>query len=196
MPHVSSSWAASSYLKSGNMSRLAKKPIAIPKGVTVTASNGRVTVKGPKGELSREFRPIIGIEVGADTLVLTPKSSSKETRALWGTYASHIKNMIAGVSTPFEKKLIIDGIGFKADVRGKDIVLGLGFSHPVTLPIPEGIEAKSEKGLITISGINKELVGSFSAAIRDLKRPEPYKGKGIRYADEYVRRKAGKAGKK
>ena len=174
------------------MSRLAKKPIIIPANTTVAVSNGHISVKGPLGELARDFKPAISIEVADSTITLTQKSSAKETKALLGTYASHLKNMIAGVNKPYEKKLIIEGIGFKAEVKGQEIVLSLGFSHPVKVAVPKGISVKSEKGVVTISGIDKELVGSFSAGIRNLKKPEPYKGKGIRYEGEVIRRKQGK----
>ncbi len=174
------------------MSRLAKKPILIPKGTTVAVSNGVVSVKGPKGELSRTFRPIISIEATPESITLDIKSTSKEARALWGTYASHIKNMLAGANKPFVKKLIIEGIGYKADVKGADLVLSLGFSHQIIKPIPKGLTITSEKGLVTITGVDKEMVGSFASQVRALKKPEPYKGKGIRYENEIVKRKAGK----
>lgn len=174
------------------MSRLAKKPITIPAKTTVVVTDGRVSVKGPLGELSRDFKPTIEINVANDSITLVLKSSAKEARALWGTYASHLKNMIAGVNKPFEKKLIIEGIGFKAEVKGSEMIFNLGFSHPIKLAIPAGVQVKVEKGLVTISGINKELVGSFAAQIRNLKRPEPYKGKGIRYEKEIIKRKQGK----
>ncbi len=174
------------------MSRLAKKPIAIPEKTQVSVANGRVTVKGPLGEITRQFRPVIAVEVGSGSATLTPKSASNETRALWGTYASHLKSMIAGVNKPFEKKLVIEGIGYKADAKGNEITLSLGFSHPVKVPIPTGITVKTEKGVITISGIDKEQVGRFAAELRAMKKPEPYKGKGIRYEGEQIKRKQGK----
>lgn len=174
------------------MSRLAKKPILVPNGTQVSVSGRVVTVKGPKGELSREFRPSVEIVAAADTVTLTRKGISAENKALWGTYAAHIKNMIRGVNNPFEKKLVIEGIGFKADIKGSEIVLSLGFSHPIKISIPNGLAVKSEKGVVTIVGIDKELVGSFAAKLRDLKKPEPYKGKGIRYSDEVIKRKQGK----
>src|SRR3989344_1583116 len=174
------------------MSRLAKKPILIPQGTQVSVSGRTVTVKGPKGELTRDFRPSIALEVASDSITLTPKGSALETRALWGTYAAHLKNMIKGVNTPYEKKLVIEGIGFKAEVKGIEMVLNLGFLHPVKVAIPSGLAVKSEKGVVTITGINKESVGSFAAEIRSLKKPEPYKGKGIRYEGEVIKRKQGK----
>lgn len=174
------------------MSRLAKKPILIPKGTKVSMSGRVVTVNGPKGELSREFKPVIAMEIGAESVTLTKKNDTIETRALYGTYASHLKNMLNGVNTPYEKKLIIEGVGFKMEVKGNEVVLALGFSHPTKIQIPTGLSVKSEKGTMTISGIDKEVVGSFAAEIRDLKKPEPYKGKGIRYSDEIIKRKQGK----
>ena len=177
------------------MSRIGKKPIPVPKGTTVTVSGRNVSVKGPLGELSREFKSSVAIEITADSVTVSPKILTNETKALWGTYASLIKSMMAGVNKVFEKRLAIEGIGYKADVKGTDIVLALGFSHPVKIAIPTGLKVVTEKGLITVSGINKEEVGRFAAELRSLKKPEPYKGKGIRYADEKVKRKAGKSGK-
>ena len=125
-------------------------------------------------------------------ITLTPKRNDKFSKALWGTYASHIKNMIKGVETPYQKKLILEGVGFKSEVKGKEFVFALGFSHPVIVKIPDGITATAEKNNITITGIDKELVGSFTAIVRALKKPEPYKGKGMRYEGEVIRRKQGK----
>jgi large subunit ribosomal protein L6 len=174
------------------MSRIGKKPIAIPSGVTVTIAGNALTVKGSQGTLTRDFKPVIKFAVADNTLVLTPDRKDKGTQALWGTYSAHAANMIKGVVTAFQKKLIVEGIGFKAEVKGDELVLNLGFSHQVKVKIPKGLTVKSEKGLITISGIDTELVGQFAASIRDLKKPEPYKGKGIRYEDEVIRRKQGK----
>ncbi len=175
------------------MSRIAKLPIPIPKGTEVTLAGGMITVKGPKGTLSRVFRDEVNAVLTPESITLTPK---KETdifsRALWGTYASHVKNMIAGVNTPYMKKLILEGVGFKSEVKGKDLALALGFSHPVSVPIPEGLTVTAEKNIISISGIDKEAVGQFAAKIRAMKKPEPYKGKGFRYEGEVIRRKQGK----
>ena len=171
------------------MSRIAKNPIEIPEKTEVSVSGGLLTINGPEGSLSRLFKDDISILVEGRQVVLTPK---KGKPALWGTYASHIKNMIAGVVTPYQKKLILEGIGFKSEVKGKEIHFALGFSHPVVVKIPEGITATAEKNTITITGIDKELVGSFTAAVRALKKPEPYKGKGMRYEGEVIRRKQGK----
>ena len=174
------------------MSRIGKQEITIPKGITVTHSGGVFTVKGPKGSLNKIFRDEVSIAILGDKINLNVTRNDKFSKSLWGTYASHIKNMIQGVQAPYQKKLILEGVGFKSEVKGKSFNFALGFSHPVVVPIPEGITATAEKNIITISGIDKELVGSFTAAIRALKKPEPYKGKGMRYEDEVIRRKQGK----
>ena len=178
------------------MSRIGKKEIEIPEGIKVTESGGAVSVAGSKGTISKTFRDDITITVTDKTISLSTKRNDKFSKSLWGTYASHIKNMIAGVQTPYQKKLILEGVGFKSEVKAngerKEFNFALGFSHPVIVPIPEGIIATAEKNVITITGIDKELVGSFTAAVRALKKPEPYKGKGMRYEDEVIRRKQGK----
>lgn len=174
------------------MSRIGKKPIMIPNGVEIRVDSGKVSVKGPLGELSRVFQDGIDIKIDGSAVILSPTRNSGFLRALWGTYASHIKNMVEGVSKGFEKKLILEGVGFKVQAEGENLVLNLGFSHPVKVKIPEGIKVSVEKNIISVSGIDKEGVGEFSAKIRALKKPEPYKGKGIRYENEVVRRKAGK----
>ncbi len=174
------------------MSRIGKQEIVIPAGVKVTQNGNDVTVAGPKGTLMRTFRDDISIAVSDTAVNLNIKRNDKFSKSLWGTYASHIKNMITGVQTPYVKKLILEGVGFKSEVKGKELNFALGFSHPVIVPIPEGITATAEKNNITITGIDKELVGSFTAAVRALKKPEPYKGKGMRYEGEVIRRKQGK----
>jgi large subunit ribosomal protein L6 len=174
------------------MSRIAKKPIVIPAKTEASYAGGVMTVKGPLGTLTKNFKPLINVVVENGAIALTPNGTSLQAKALWGTYASHIKNMLAGVNKPYEKKLIVEGIGFKADLKGKDLVLALGFSHTITLPIPADLKVTSEKNNITISGIDKEKVGQFTAQIRALKKPEPYLGKGVRYSDEVIRRKQGK----
>ncbi|NOY35556.1 MAG: 50S ribosomal protein L6 [bacterium] len=174
------------------MSRIGKKPISIPNGVEVKMEDGVVIVKGPLGELKRGFKDDIEIKIGESEVVLAPKKETGPMMALWGTYASHIGNMVEGVTKGFEKKLIVDGVGFKVQVEGQNLTLNLGFSHPVKVAIPEGVKVSVEKNIISVSGIDKEAVGGFSAKIRMLKKPEPYKGKGIRYENEVVRRKAGK----
>lgn len=174
------------------MSRIGKQNIIIPEKTEVTLKDGMLFVKGPKGELSRHFKNSVSINIDGNNITLSPARNDISTKALWGTYASHISNMVEGVNKSFAKKLIIEGIGYKADVQGKNINLNLGFSHPIVLQIPEGLTVVHEKGTLTITGINKELVGQFAAEIRSLKKPEPYKGKGIRYDNEVVRRKQGK----
>jgi len=174
------------------MSRIGKQEIQIPAGIKVTQNGGNLTVTGPKGALSKNFRDDIVITVAPNVINLNVKRNDKFSKSLWGTYAAHIKNMIAGVQTPYQKKLILEGVGFKSEVKGKVFNFALGFSHPVVVPIPEGITATADKNIITISGIDKELVGGFTAAIRSLKKAEPYKGKGMRYENEVVRRKQGK----
>jgi len=174
------------------MSRIGRQIIAIPEKVTVEVNDGLLTVKGPKGELKREFKPIVTVNVNGAEVTLTPNRDDIETNALWGTYASHVKNMIKGVVEPYVEKLILEGIGFKADVAGTNLKMALGFSHPVNVEIPGGITMTSEKGLLTITGIDKEAVTQFVANLRSMKKPEPYKGKGFRYEKEVIRRKQGK----
>jgi large subunit ribosomal protein L6 len=174
------------------MSRIGKKGILIPEKTEVAISNGVVSIKGPRGAMERSFRSDISIAIEGKEVLLSVSKPNKQLNALWGTYASHIKNMIKGVNEGFEKKLILEGVGFKSQVTGDKLVLALGFSHPVEVIIPAGLAVKSEKNVISVSGIDKELVGAFSAKVRDLKKPEPYKGKGFRYSDEVIRRKQGK----
>lgn len=174
------------------MSRIGKKEIVIPAGIKVTKDGGVLTVSGKNGSISKIFRDDITITITDKTISLNIQRNDKFSKSLWGTYASHINNMIKGVETPYVKKLILEGVGFKSEVKGKEFNFALGFSHPVIVRIPEGITATAEKNNITITGIDKELVGSFAASVRALKKPEPYKGKGIRYDDEVIRRKAGK----
>ncbi len=174
------------------MSRIGKKIIIVPVGVEVTIEPGRVSVKGPKGEL--EFLLPRGIVVAKNEAEISValEHESRETKKLWGTVRALIANMITGVTEGYAKKLEIEGVGYRASLQGRDLELLLGFSHPIKFPAPEGIDFKVEKNVITISGISKEKVGEVAAGIRTLKKPEPYKGKGIRYAGEVVRRKAGK----
>lgn len=174
------------------MSRIGKQIINIPDKTEVLNSGGKITVKGPLGEMSRIFKDDIVISIEGKTVSLSPKGKDIPTNALWGTYAAHLKNMIAGVNKPFVKKLVIEGVGYKAEVSGQELVLSLGFSHKIKVPIPKELKVTMEKSAMTISGVDKELVGQFSAKVRDYKRPEPYKGKGIVYENEVVRRKQGK----
>ncbi|AKM84071.1 TPA: 50S ribosomal protein L6 [Candidatus Campbellbacteria bacterium] len=174
------------------MSRIGKREISIPEKTEVIIDGNKVTVKGPLGELTREIRSEIKIKIENGIITMTPIDETVFVRSLWGTTSSHISNMIDGVNKPFEKKLIVEGVGFRADAKGKDLVMNLGFSHEVIIPIPADLTVTTEKNTITISGIDKERVGKFSADVRSNKKPEPYKGKGIRYSDEVVRRKQGK----
>lgn len=174
------------------MSRIGKQQLSIPAGVTVTFDAHAVRVKGPKGEIVRALRDEIVFTQENNILTSEPRRNDKFSRSLWGTYMSHIKSMIKGVVTPFEKKLLVEGVGFKWDVKGNILNMSLGFSHPVVLEIPAGLTVVAEKSTLTITGIDKELVGHFSSKIRSMKKPEPYKGKGIRYSDEVIRRKQGK----
>lgn len=174
------------------MSRIGKKPIEIPAQTEVRIEGGRVFVKGPLGELSRDVRSDITVSIAENVVTLVPAKNTLEAQALWGTYASHITNMIKGVNAPFSKKLILEGIGFKVEVRGEKLAMSLGFSHPVEVVIPKGITVTVEKNAITFSGINKEIVGEFTSRVRALKKPEPYKGKGMRYDGEIIKIKQGK----
>lgn len=174
------------------MSRIGKQNIVIPEKTEVTVADGVVTVKGPEGVLTRSFRTDVDIKVEDGSVKVTTTRDTILARSLWGTYASHVVNMIQGVNTPYVKKLVIEGVGYKGEVAGNDVVLNVGFSHQVKLAIPEGVKASFEKNVITISGPDKEKVGQFAAEIRAKKKPEPYKGKGIRYDDEVIRRKQGK----
>ena len=175
-----------------NMSKIGKKPIEIPEGVTITVEERAVKVKGHKGELSFKLPKEVELKLDGRQLLVLPVGKSKKTPALWGTIRAVVANMVIGVEKGFEKKLEIEGIGFKAQIQGNDLILSLGFSHPVIFKPPEGINISVEKNTITVSGISLELVGQTAANIRALKKPEPYKGKGIRYAGEIIRRKAGK----
>jgi large subunit ribosomal protein L6 len=174
------------------MSRLGKREIILPGGTEVAIGAGEFSVKGKGGTLKRALHPAIAIKVEGASISVEPKNSSRLARALWGTYASHVKNMIQGVNTPFVKRLVIEGIGFRAELSGKQIKFALGFSHPILVAVPEGITVTIEKSIISVAGADKEQVGQFAADIRALKKPEPYKGKGIRYDNEVIRRKEGK----
>jgi len=173
--------------------RLAKKPIVVPPKTEVVVADGIVRVKGPKGELSRPVPAnIINIDITPEGVLVTPKKESIESKVLTGTFASHIRNMIIGVNEGFTKKLLVDGVGYKWEVKDGVITLALGFSHPVKVPVPANLTITIDKTGMLIAGFDKEVVGQFAANIRKLKKPEPYKGKGIRYSDEVVRRKQGK----
>jgi len=178
------------------MSRIGKQPITIPSGVTVTIADRQVTVKGPKGELHGQLHPIISVTQNGDQLVLTVKNESdKKQRSLWGLWRRLIANMIVGVTDGFSKQLEINGVGYKAALQGDKLVLTVGYSHPVPYQLAEGLSAKVEKNVVTISGADKQLVGQAAANLRSLRPPEPYKGKGIRYEGEKLRIKPGKKAK-
>ncbi len=180
------------------MSRIGRMPIAIPAGVTVdVAENNKVTVKGPKGTLERVLPEEMAIKVEGEEVVVTRPNDLKKMKSLHGLTRTLIANMVKGVTEGYEKVLEINGVGYRAQKQGKKLVLSLGYSHPVEMEDPEGLETVVEgTNKITVKGIDKEKVGQFAAEIRDKRRPEPYKGKGIKYADEVIRRKVGKTGKK
>lgn len=198
------------------MSRLGKLPIEIPKGTEVKLEDDFIIIKGPKGELKQKLHPAIKVEVvdsesGIEQIQVgiknekTPAKSlrdsgasrasgaGKKAKAFWGLYRSLINNIVEGVNNEFSKQLEINGVGYRAKAEGNKLVLSVGYSYPVNYELPEGINAKVEKNIITISGIDKQLVGEVAAQIRKIRKPEPYKGKGIKYVDEVIRRKAGKA---
>lgn len=178
------------------MSRIGKQPVPIPKGVTVTISGQAVTAKGPKGQLSREFPPEVAIAQEGEEILVTRVDESRNARQRHGLVRTLIANMIEGVNKGYEKKLEIQGVGYRASTQGKKLVMALGYSHPVEFEPPEGITFAVEKNTnVTITGIDKEVVGNTAARVRAARPPEPYKGKGVRYAGEQIRRKAGKAGK-
>lgn len=179
------------------MSRIGRKPITVPDGVQVTIDGTAVTVKGPKGQLQQVFHPDITINQENGTIVVTRPSDAPKVRALHGLTRALLANMILGVSNGFSRELVIEGVGWRADMQDKNLVLSVGFSHPVVITPPAEISFEVAKGNhnITVSGIDKHLVGETAAKIRDVRRPEPYKGYGIMYAGEKIRRKAGKAGK-
>lgn len=180
------------------MSRIGRMPIAIPAGVTVEiAENNKVTVKGPKGTLERVLPAEMSIKEEDGQIIVTRPSDLKKMKSLHGLTRTLINNMIVGVTAGYEKKLEINGVGYRAQKQGKKLVLSLGYSHPVEMEDPEGLESTMEgQNVIIVKGIDKEKVGQYAAEIRDKRRPEPYKGKGIKYADEVIRRKVGKTGKK
>ena len=179
------------------MSRIGRMPIAIPAGVTVElAENNQVTVKGPKGTLSRVLPSEMEIKVEGSEVTVTRPNDLKKMKSLHGLTRTLIHNMVVGVTDGFTKELEVNGVGYRASKAGKKLTLNLGYSHPVEMEDPEGLESTVDGNKIIVSGIDKEKVGQYAAEIRDKRRPEPYKGKGIKYADEVIRRKVGKTGKK
>lgn len=178
------------------MSRIGKKPIDLPTTVEVTVKDCEVTVKGPRGSLTQKFDPSVKVEVkDKQVLVSVADPLEKRQRAFWGLFRKLIDNMVNGVVAGFEKKLEINGVGYRVALQGNALVLNLGFSHPIKFALPPGIIAKVDNNQITISGSDRQLVGEVAASIRKLRKPEPYKGKGIKYVGEVIRRKAGKAAK-
>ncbi|MDL2271696.1 50S ribosomal protein L6 [Desulfovibrio sp. OttesenSCG-928-I05] len=178
------------------MSRIGKQPIAIPGGVTVTVSDSAIAVKGPKGQLETPACPLLQYEVADGAVTLTRKEETRDARAQHGLRRTLLANCIHGVTSGFSKTLEVIGVGYRVAVKGNTVELALGFSHPVLIDLPAGIEAKAEGQKLTLSGMDKEMVGEMAARIRRLRKPEPYKGKGIRYENEQIRRKAGKSGSK
>ncbi|MFA7245450.1 MAG: 50S ribosomal protein L6 [Candidatus Magasanikbacteria bacterium] len=179
------------------MSRIGKQIINIPAGVTVNIKDANIEVKGPKGTLVRQIDPRIKITMADNTLTVDVENKEeKKEKSLWGTYGAHLKNMILGVTTGFKKQLEINGVGYKVAMKGKDLQLEVGFSHPVIFKMPEAVVASVEKNLITLESYNKETLGATAAEIRSIRKPEPYKGKGIKYIEEIIRRKAGKTASK
>jgi large subunit ribosomal protein L6 len=175
-----------------NMSRIGKKPITIPQGVEIKIDGQTVSVKGPKGELIRTFLPDVKVEIKENEIIVSPVFENKRVSAIWGLTRALLNNMVEGVVNGYEKKLEMEGIGYKANLEGKNLTLSVGFSHEVKVECPEGITFGVEKNVISVSGIDKEQVGLVACNIRKIRKPEPYKGKGIRYQGEIVRRKAGK----
>ncbi len=178
------------------MSRIGKRPVTIPDKVDVKLNNGVVLVKGPNGQLDYSLTPNVKVDIQDKEIVVSPVDSSNKSRALWGLTRTLIDNMVVGVSDGFKKMLEFNGVGYRAAVQGTTLTLNLGYSHPIEYKLPEGISAKVNKNTIEISGIDKELVGMTAAKVRSFRPPEPYKGKGIKYADEVIIRKAGKTGGK
>jgi len=179
------------------MSRIGKKPITIPEGVEVKIDGQSVLIKGPKGELKDQVHPLVKVEVKDNNIIVdVAKKQDKTQKALWGLWGSLITNMVKGVTEGYEKKLEVVGVGYKVNLEGKKLVLNLGYSHPIDFNLPEGVEAQVDKNTITISGIDKRSVGEVTAQIRKLRKPEPYKGKGIKYEDEIIKKKVGKASTK
>lgn len=175
------------------MSRVGKNPVVLPQGVTANISGQSIKVKGPKGELSLEVHDNVEAKLEGSEITVAPRNEERQTRALWATMQRRIKNMVIGVSTGYEKNLEIEGVGYRSNLQGKELVLQLGFSHDIRYPVPEGITiAVDKQTAIKITGIDKEKVGQVAAEIRGYKPPEPYKGKGIRYVGEYIIRKEGK----
>lgn len=179
------------------MSRIGKMPVSIPDTVKATYKDHNITVKGKKGELSRPIHPAINLAIEGDKITVTPANSSNAAKALHGLTRTLVANMVTGVTKGFERSLEINGVGYRVDLKGDTLTFNIGYSHPIVYKLPEGINATVEKqNKITLAGIDKELLGLIAAKIRGFRKPEPYKGKGIKYSQEYIRKKAGKSGAK
>lgn len=178
------------------MSRIGKKPIPIPAKIQVDLQGDLLVIKGPRGELRRKIHPAVSVSKGENQILVAVRDSDKKTKALHGLYRALIANMVTGVHQGFEKVMDIVGVGYRAELAGRTATFHLGYSHPVVFELPAGIDAKIEKTRVTLRGIDKELLGRTAATIRGFRKPEPYKGKGIKYSDEVIRRKAGKTGAK
>ncbi len=176
------------------MSRIGKRPVAFPSSVSIKTGEGAVEVKGPKGTLSERIPEAIGVEVADGEIRLTRPDDKKDSRALHGLARALVANMVTGVTDGFTKELEIQGVGYRAEAAGKTLKLSLGFSHPVEMPVPEGLSVSVQENRIKVEGASKQIVGQFASEIRKIRPPEPYKGKGVRYVGEQVRRKVGKAG--
>ena len=175
------------------MSRIGKQPVQIPKGVTLTLADDKISVKGPKGELSTAQNSLVAIREEEGALVFSPKTGSKPARAAYGLMRALCANMVHGVSQGFVRELEINGVGYRAEVKGDTVTLQLGYSHPINYKLPDGLSAKVEKNIVTLSGIDKQMLGKAAAEIRGFRPPEPYKGKGVKYKEENILRKVGKA---
>ena len=185
------------FAKRKTMSRLGKLPVQLSDGVEAKIADNFITIKGPKGELKQELHDLVKIEIkDKEIIVSVDKPENKKERAFWGLYRSLVNNMVVGVTEGFEKKLEVNGVGYRVALSGKKLTLHVGYSHPVEFELPEGISGAVEANVITISGIDKQLVGEVAANIRKVRKPEPYKGKGIKYIDEVIRRKEGKTAAK
>jgi large subunit ribosomal protein L6 len=176
------------------MSRIGKKPVVVPKGVTVTLKGAEIAVKGPKGELKRSVPPLVKVTVTSAEVTVAREENDGASRAQHGLMRALLQNMVLGVTQGFERKLEINGVGYKAEIAGEKLTLSLGYSHPIVFPLPKGVSAKVEKNVLALSGIDKELVGETAAKVRSFRPPEPYKGKGVKYMEEVIRRKVGKTG--
>jgi large subunit ribosomal protein L6 len=176
------------------MSRIGLKPVTVPSGVQVTLKDATVAVKGPKGELKRALPPLVSVKVEKQAVSVARASDAPEARAQHGQVRALVQNMIDGVTKGFERKLEINGVGYKAEVSGQKLTLALGYSHPIVFELPKGIGAKVEKNLLTLSGSDRELLGQVAATVRGFRPPEPYKGKGVKYVEEFIKRKVGKTG--